>query len=155
MASFQSLLPILLGVGKVACCLNLKVTMKMFSLQDLKSTFAAIYFVRLVCARKDKLEIHCSKKFFYKVWTSLLDLKKQVAPTETKNQNKILDINSEDDEMESLNIYKHRDLQWAIDDVLALVLSVSSLEHFSTLIHDLVHDVVRACFRNLSLQSVI
>ena len=118
----------------------------MFSLQDLKSTFAAIYFVRLVCARKDKLEIHCSKKFFYQVWTSLLDLKKQVAPVESKNENEIPDINSEDDEMESLNIYEHRDLQSTIDDVLASVLSVSSLEHFSTLMQDLVQDVVRNFF---------
>ena len=127
--------------------------MKLFSLQDLKSTFAAIYFVSLVCARKDKLEIHCSKKFFYKVWTSLLDLKKQVAPVETKNQSEIPDINSEDDEMESLNIYEHRDLPSAIDDVLASVLSVSSLEHFSTLMQDLVQDVVRARLHQASAST--
>ena len=115
----------------------------LFSLQDLKSTFAAIHFVHLVCSRKDRLEIHCSKKFFYRVWNSLLDLKKQVTPTESKDQ--ILHINSEDDEMESLNTYEHRDLQSEIDEVLALVLSVSSLEHFATLMQNLLQDVVRTC----------
>ena len=81
------------------------------------------------------------------MWNSLLDLKKQVTPTESKNQ--ILRINSEDDEMESLNIYEHRDLQSEIDEVLALVLSVSSSEHFATLMQNLLQDVVRTCFHNL------
>ena len=125
----------------------IKLKETLFSLQDLKSTFAAIQFVWLVCSRKDKLEVHCSKKFFYKVWNSLLDLKKQVTPTESKDQ--IPHINPEDDEMESLNIYEHRDLQSEIDEVLALVLSVSSSEHFATLMQNLVQDVVRTCFHNL------
>ena len=130
----------------VAFALNIN-EQTLFSLQDLKSTFAAIQFVWLVCSRKDRLEVHCSKKFFYKVWNSLFDLKKQVTPTESKDQ--IPHINPEDDEMESLNIYEHRDLQSEIDEVLALVLSVSSLEHFATLMQNLLQDVVRTCSHNL------
>ena len=56
------------------------------------------------------------------------------------------DESNSSDDVAILMPNEEEELKKEVDEVLAAVVSVSAVEHFSTLVNELVEDVVRNCF---------